>query len=92
MSDLPWPPEPLVPRRPIPAWRLRGPSGRIVCCEIVVITDNRSESWFFHKETANWEDVLRLVGRLPGFDSDWRAKVIQPPFAESRTVAFKRQS
>ncbi len=64
----------------------------LVCCEIVVNADSRREVWFFHEEAANWENMLRLVERLPGFDAEWRAKVIQPPFAENRTVAFERQS
>ena len=62
----------------------------LVCCEIVVRKLGGNETWFFHEEASSWEDALRLVERLPGFDANWPAKVMQPPFAENRIVAFRR--
>lgn len=64
----------------------------LVCCEIVVSGENGSETWFFHEEAPGWSDALKLVEQLPGFDLDWAAKVMQPPFAENRTIAFDRSS
>ncbi|RYY90393.1 MAG: hypothetical protein EOO15_02670 [Chitinophagaceae bacterium] len=62
----------------------------LVCCDIVVNGQDGVETWSFHEEASNWGDVLKLVEQLPGFDADWRAKVIQPPLLENRTRAFLR--
>lgn len=37
-----------------------------------------------------WHALLSSLGHLPEFDHDWRAKVIQPPFASCDTVVFQR--
>lgn len=44
----------------------------------------------FHEEMAGWPRLLRHLEQLPGWREDWFASVSQPPFAESRTVAFSR--
>lgn len=36
-----------------------------------------------------WLALLEKLERLPGFDTDWASKVIQPPFAENETVIFE---
>lgn len=64
----------------------------LVCCEIVEDDKQGPKTWFFHEEASDWGDLLELVEQLPGFDSDWRGKVIQPAFAENRTIAFVRQA
>ena len=58
--------------------------------KIVASGENGDVTWFFHEEAPEWSAVLALVERLPGFDREWPSKVIQPPFAENRTVAFQR--
>ncbi|HEX8902056.1 hypothetical protein, partial [Vitreimonas sp.] len=60
----------------------------LICCEIIA----RDETWFFHEEQPEWSDVLELVQQLPGFDDEWLSKVMLPPFAENRTIAFERRS
>ncbi len=37
-----------------------------------------------------FDKLLGFLGRLPGFDADWPAKVIQPAFAPNHTMAFRR--
>jgi hypothetical protein len=62
----------------------------LVCCEVVVHGEGGTATWFLHEEAPEWGDLLKLVERLPGFDPEWPSKVMQPPFAESRTIAFQR--
>jgi hypothetical protein len=35
-----------------------------------------------------FENLIAAFERLPGFDTDWRDKVIKPAFAENRTIVF----
>lgn len=62
----------------------------LVCCEVVVRGEGGDMTWFFHEEAPEWGDVLKLVEQLPGFDREWPSKVMRPPLAEKRTVAFDR--
>ncbi len=45
-----------------------------------------------NEDARGFEDWLRRVDGLPGADPDWRAKVIQPPFARNETLLFLRQN
>lgn len=62
----------------------------LVCCEIIARGEGGVVTWFFHEEAPEWGDVLALLEQLPGFDREWASKVLQPPFAENRTVVFQR--
>ncbi len=65
----------------------------LICCELEVTGLNGvSSTRIFHEEGPEWESVLRLVARLPGFDHDWWTKVVHPAFAENRTVVFRREA
>ncbi|MET0308215.1 MAG: hypothetical protein ABW023_05865 [Sphingomonas sp.] len=58
----------------------------LICCEI----STAHTHWRFHEEMKGWDTLLNWLRQLPGFREDWFAQVSQPPFAESRFVAFGR--
>jgi len=58
----------------------------LICCDVQV----SGTIWFFHEEMDSWAALIQHLEHLPGFRADWRAAVVQPPFAENRTVAFQR--
>jgi hypothetical protein len=60
----------------------------LICCDVVI----GEKAWAFHEELVGWDLLIDHLQRLPGFRVDWFAVVSQPPFAESRTVAFTRGS
>ncbi|MBL8543088.1 MAG: hypothetical protein JNJ63_04720 [Hyphomonadaceae bacterium] len=62
----------------------------LICCDIVVCTAQGVETWFLHEELPGWDDLTRLLERLPGFDSQWFRKVAWPAFASNPTSVFKR--
>jgi hypothetical protein len=59
----------------------------LICCEVEVA----GTIWFFQEEMEGWALLIKHLEQLPGFRSDWHAAVVQPPFSESRTVAFRRE-
>ena len=59
----------------------------LICCEVEV----GGEVWVFHEEMTGWNLLLRHLERLPGFQTDWYARVAQPPFEANETVAFCRK-
>ena len=56
----------------------------LICCEVVGTTDIN------HEESASWSAWIATLASLPGFDCGWFAKVSQPAFAPSATIAFER--
>jgi hypothetical protein len=64
----------------------------LVCCEIVLRGESGNISCFFHEEAPEWSEALTLIEQLPGFDKEWRNKVILPPYKENRAIAFRRQT
>jgi hypothetical protein len=64
----------------------------LICCDVVVNTPQGSQTWFLHEELAGWNDFLKLLERLPGFDREWFQKVAFPAFAANPTPVFKKQS
>lgn len=60
----------------------------LVCCDIVFGQGDSLFTSTFHEELEGWDDLLAWLETLPGFRSDWRSAVIQPPFAENRTTVF----
>ena len=89
MSELDsWPPEPLPPRRPIAAWRLVGPSGRTVCCEIVVIQPAAG----LHEVRVSYEDMddnrvrtqmTHGLGAAIVLADEWKALLLKHSFTEA---------
>jgi hypothetical protein len=62
----------------------------LICCDIVVRTEQGSETWFLHEELPGWDDLVRFLERLPGFDREWFRKVAWPAFAANPTSVFRR--
>ena len=62
----------------------------LMCCEITVSADKGEETWFLHEEIPGFDDLVMHLERLPTFDRNWRDAVVQPPFADNRTVAFRK--
>jgi hypothetical protein len=44
-----------------------------------------------HEEMNGFDAVVEGFQYLCGFDQHWREKVLQPPFAENRTVVYERR-
>jgi hypothetical protein len=58
----------------------------LICCEVKLEDD----LWFFHEDWPGWNRLIGYLEALPGWRADWFASVSQPPFAQSRTVAYRR--
>lgn len=58
----------------------------LICCEVTI----GEKTWVFHEDAEGWDTLIRHLRKLPGWRSDWFSSVGQPPFAECRTVAFRR--
>jgi hypothetical protein len=61
----------------------------LICFDVLVAGDPPITG-LMHEETTGWDDFVARLEQLPGFDSEWMAKVVQPPFAESRTIIYDR--
>ena len=59
----------------------------LVCCEVTAA----DVLHFTHEEAPDWTELVEALQALPGFDASWFAKVSQPPFEESRIIAFERR-
>ena len=59
----------------------------LICCDV----DVAGRVWTFHEETAGWEGLIAHLTGLPGFQTDWYAGVVDPPFALSETVAYRNR-
>ena len=59
----------------------------LVCCDVLI----SGETWFFHEEAEGWDLLIKHLEQLPGFRADWYSAVAQPPFALSKTIAFRRE-
>jgi hypothetical protein len=58
----------------------------LICCDVTV-----GDAVHFRQEEApDWDQFLRELQELSGFDCDWCANVFEPAFAECRTIAFQR--
>ena len=61
----------------------------LMCCEISISSDPPGQVLFFHEEMPNWQELIDRVSELPDFDMKWYEKVVQPPFQEQRTIAYR---
>lgn len=59
-----------------------------VCCDTHM---QDSSAWTIDEDLDGWSEAIAWLDLLPGFLSTWRRRLIQPPFAENRTVAFVRR-
>ena len=63
----------------------------LICCDVEVAGADGPKTWFNHEESDSWGTWTNQLSMLPGFDSDWLAKVCTPAFEPSVTVAYERQ-
>lgn len=61
----------------------------LICFDILIAAE-LPMTWFVHEEAEGWPELVEALQRLPGFNTDWHAKVSQPPFAECRVVIYDR--
>ncbi|PTQ12397.1 hypothetical protein CLG96_05800 [Sphingomonas oleivorans] len=64
----------------------------LICCDIITGSAGAEQVRTVHEEIYGFEALMLRLEKLPGFDRKWREKVILPPFAENRTIAFQRSS
>lgn len=63
----------------------------LICCEITFLGKGKTGGLIFaHEEMPHWEELIRKLEFLGGFDVEWFSQISQPPFAENRYVAFQR--
>ncbi|OBS53994.1 hypothetical protein A8B73_02965 [Methylosinus sp. 3S-1] len=63
----------------------------LVCCDIVAGPEGDEQIRTIHEEISGFENLMTRLEALPGFDRKWREAVILPPFAENRTIIYKRR-
>lgn len=61
----------------------------LVCFDITTVGE-LPVTWFVHEEVPGWLELVKALQHLSGFDTTWPGKIIQPAFAESRTVIYDR--
>ena len=62
----------------------------LVCCDIVIGFGDGEQIRTIHEEIPGFGAVMVRFETLPGFNRNWRESVIVPPFAENRTIIYKR--
>ena len=62
----------------------------LICSQIYYQTNAGIRSAIIHEEMTGYEETFSRFSGFLGFMTDWRDKVIQPPFAENRTTGFTR--
>lgn len=61
-----------------------------VCAHVEVFSAAELPIPTIWEEHPGFYDAIALFATLPGFDMDWRDKVMLPPFATNWTVVFDR--
>ncbi len=62
----------------------------LICCEIEFQNNDQLEKVILSEDCENFESLETWIATLPSFDTEWRSRVVQPPFKENFTVAFDR--
>ena len=57
-----------------------------LCCEV----NSRGIIFFAHQEDRLWRAVVERLEALPGFMSEWRAEISEPPRSHLELVAYER--
>ena len=58
----------------------------LICCDVVA----GDKTLTFHEEMKCWDALIDHLQMLQGMDKGWFAKVSEPAFAATETVAFER--
>jgi len=62
----------------------------LICCDVEADGGDGPITWTRHEESAEWQEWLTELSRLPNFDQEWLEKVTKPPFEECVTLVYKR--
>lgn len=74
----------------IVAYKIDAFTTDLVCCDIETGPPGGEQVRTLHEEIEGFDALMKRFEALPGFYRDWRWTVIQPPFAENRTLLFRR--
>ena len=64
----------------------------LICCDIFIVSEGKELFWTVHEELPGFNELMVELKNLPGFRQDWFQVVVQPAFAENRTVVFERSA
>jgi hypothetical protein len=59
----------------------------LVCFEVAL---ESGDEITLHEEMPGFDHWAKPLERLSGFDTDWRDRVIHPPFATNEIIAYSR--
>jgi hypothetical protein len=59
----------------------------LICCDIIT----RDEVIHAHEEMDHWDELIRKLEHLGGFDVEWFSQISQPAFGPEVCVAFERR-
>ena len=62
----------------------------LICFDVVTEQSGGRRTWIFHEKQPEFERVVAELSELPGFMTDWRERVVLPPFASCETVVYAR--
>ncbi|MXP13365.1 hypothetical protein GRI44_01175 [Altererythrobacter confluentis] len=57
-----------------------------ICCDIFLPT----ETIFAHDDMPHWDELIRKLEFLGGFDVEWFSQLSKPADGASRYIAFER--
>jgi len=62
----------------------------LICVQITFGHGNHERTEEIHEEMRGFDEVMaHLARQLPGFDRDWRMKVVKPAFEAIWTVLYR---
>lgn len=62
----------------------------LICCEISYIEERLAKALIFNEEDDDFGSLDRQLASLVSYDTDWRSKVVHPPFEHCHHIAFQR--
>lgn len=62
----------------------------LICCDIVTGSGDAEQIRTIHEELPGFDAIMTRLEALPGCNRQWRETVTFPPFAENRTIIYKR--
>ncbi len=87
------PPFQLAKVKRVEFYKRDGLTTDLICCDITVSGKGGAEEVIFaHEDLPHWDELIRKLEFLGGFDVEWFSQISQPAFAESRYVAFEKNS
>ena len=62
----------------------------LICLDVMTGRDDAAQTWTFHEQQPQFEEIVSELAALPGFLDEWREHVVKPPFAACETVLYSR--